>query len=101
AWLRFWFDYDPRPAAKRLRMPVLVVQGATDTQVTPDQAEELASVIRSGGNRHVTVKVIPETNHLLVHDPDGSFTNYSKLASFDVNPPVLATIVDWLAARMH
>lgn len=101
AWLRFWFDYDPRATAKRLRMPVLIVQGATDTQVTPDQAEELASAIRSGGNRDVTVKVIPETNHLLVHDPDGSFTNYSTLTSFDVNPPVLAAIADWLAVRMH
>ncbi|HET7621053.1 MAG TPA: alpha/beta fold hydrolase [Gemmatimonadaceae bacterium] len=101
AWLRFWFDYDPLPAAKKLGMPVLIVQGATDTQVTADQAEELASAIRSGGNRNVTVKVIPETNHLLVHDADGSFTNYSKLKSFAVNPPVLATIADWLSARMH
>ena len=82
-------------------MPVLIVQGATDTQVSPDQAEELATAIRSGGNHDVTVKLIPETNHLLVHDPDGSFTNYSKLKSLDVNPVVLGAIADWLAARMH
>lgn len=101
AWLRFWFDYDPLPTAKKLSMPVLIVQGATDSQVSPDQAEELAKAIRSGGNRDVTVKVMPETNHLLVHDPDGSFTNYSKLKSFDVNPVVLGTIADWLAERMR
>jgi pimeloyl-ACP methyl ester carboxylesterase len=101
AWLRFWFDFDPLPTAKQLHMPVLIVQGATDTQVTPDQAEELANAIRSGGNGDVTVGVIRETNHLLVHDPDGSFTNYSKLKSFDVNPPVLATITDWLGTRMR
>ncbi len=101
AWLRFWFDFDPRPTAAKLRMPVLIVQGATDTQVTPDQAEELAGAIRSGGNRQVAVAVIPETNHLLVHDLDGSFTNYARLKSFDVNPAVLATIADWLTARMR
>jgi pimeloyl-ACP methyl ester carboxylesterase len=100
-WLRFWFDYDPLPTAKKLRMPALIVQGATDTQVSPDQAEELAAAIRSGGNGDVTVKVIPETNHLLVHDPDGSFTNYSNLKSLDVNPLVLGTIADWLAKRMR
>jgi pimeloyl-ACP methyl ester carboxylesterase len=98
AWLRFWFDYDPLPTARRLRMPVLIVQGATDTQVTPDQAEELARAIRSGGNTKVTVEVIPETNHLLVQDTDGSFTNYSKLKSFDVNPSVLGAIANWLDA---
>ena len=100
-WLRFWFDYDPLPTAKRVRSPVLVVQGATDTQVSPDQANELAAAIRSGGNHDVTVRIIPETNHLLVHDPDGSFTNYASLPSLAVNSVVLGTIADWLVARMH
>lgn len=100
-WIRFWFDYDPLPTASKLEMPVLIVQGATDTQVTPDQAEELAGAIRSGGNRDVTVRLIPETNHLLVHDPNGAFTGYSNLPSFDVNPPVLGAITHWLAAHMR
>lgn len=101
SWVRFWFDYDPLPTARKLGMPVLIVQGATDTQVSPDQAEELASAIRSGGNGDVTVRIIPETNHLLVHDPDGSFTRYSRLPSLDVNPPVLGAIANWLVARMR
>ena len=101
AWLRFWFDYDPRATARKVSVPVLIVQGATDTQVTPDQAEELANAIRAGGNRDVTVRMIPETNHLMIRDPDGSFVKYSMLKSFDVNPPVLAAIADWLPARMR
>lgn len=100
-WARFWFDYDPIPTARKVRAPVLIVQGATDTQVSPDQAEELAAAIRAGGNRDVTVRIIPETNHLLVHDPNGSFTNYAKLTSLEVNPAVLGTISDWLSARMR
>lgn len=101
AWASFWFDYDPIPTARKVRVPVLIVQGATDTQVSPDQAAELAAAIRSGGNDDVTVRIIPETNHLMVHDPDGSFTGYSRLASLDVNPAVLGTIADWLVARMR
>ncbi len=98
-WLKFWFDYDPLPTAARVRSPVLIVQGATDTQITPEQADELATAIRSGGNRDVTVKLIPETNHLLVHDTNGSFSEYAKLKSLSVNPAVLGAIADWLAAR--
>ncbi len=97
AWLKFWFEYDPLPTAARVRVPVLIVQGANDTQITADQAEELAKAIRSGGNRDVTVKIIPETNHLLVHDTGGSFGDYGKLKSFSVNPAVLGAIADWLA----
>ncbi|HEX6964910.1 MAG TPA: alpha/beta hydrolase [Gemmatimonadaceae bacterium] len=99
-WLSFWFNYDPIPAAKKLRMPVLIVQGATDTQVSPEQAKELAAAIRSGGNHEVTVRIIPETNHLLVHDPNGSFTDYAKLQSVSVNPVVLGTTADWLTAHL-
>lgn len=97
-WLKFWFEYDPLPTAARVRVPVLIVQGANDTQITADQAEELAKAIRSGGNRDVTVKIIPETNHLLVHDAGGSFSDYGKLKSLSVNPALLGAIADWLAA---
>jgi pimeloyl-ACP methyl ester carboxylesterase len=101
AWLDFWFNHDPIPTAKRVRTPVLLVQGGTDTQVTPDQAEELASAFRAGGNRDVTVRIVPGVNHLLVADVSGAFSDYGKLASFSVSPVVLGTIADWLSAHLH
>ena len=100
-WLRFFMDYDPLPDARRVRAPTLVVQGATDRQVTADQAEELAAAIRAGGNRDVTVRVFPDVNHLLVHDPSGAFAGYRSLPSYAVRPDVLGAIADWLAARLR
>jgi dipeptidyl aminopeptidase/acylaminoacyl peptidase len=100
-WLRFWFEHDPIPTACRVTQPVLIVHGATDTQVTPDQAEELAAAFRSNGNRDVTLRILPEINHLMVHDPSGGFTEYGKLASLSVSPVVLATIGDWLATQLR
>lgn len=99
-WLSFWFVHDPIATAKRVSQPVLIIQGATDTQVSPDQAEELAAGFRSGGNRDVTVRVLPEINHLMVHDPNGSFADYGKLQSLSVSPVVLAEIGDWLARKL-
>jgi hypothetical protein len=52
-WLSFWFAHDPIATAVRVSQPVLILQGATDTQVNPEQAEELAAGFRSGGNRDV------------------------------------------------
>jgi pimeloyl-ACP methyl ester carboxylesterase len=100
-WLRFWFAHDPLATAKRVAQPVLIIQGATDTQVSPDQAEELAAAFRSGGNRDVTVRVLPEINHLMVHDPNGSFADYGKLASLSVSPVVLDEIGAWLEQRLR
>ena len=100
-WVRFFLDYDPIATAKRVRQPVLVLQGATDRQVTAEQAHELAAAFRAGGNRDVTETVIPGTNHLFLTDPDGNPSGYAKLTSTSVRPEVLGAIADWLAARLR
>jgi uncharacterized protein len=100
-WLHFFVDYDPIAAAKRVKQPVLILQGATDKQVTPEQASELAAAFRAGGNRDVSVKVFPETDHLFLADPIGNPSGYAKLPSKSVRTEVLGTIADWLAARLR
>ncbi len=99
-WVKFFFSYDPLPTARRLRLPVLIIQGETDHQVSPDQASELAAAMRLGGDTDVTVKLFPEVNHLLVHDPSGALEGYRSLTSMKVEPVVLGAIADWLTARL-
>ena len=99
-WLKFLFSYDPLPTARRLRLPVLIIQGETDHQVSPDQATELATAIRAGGDKDVTVKLFPDVDHLLVHDPSGALEGYGSLPSMKVDPAVLGAIADWLSARL-
>ena len=99
-WLRFFADYDPIPTARRVRTPVLVLQGETDRQVTADQAQELVAAFRAGGNRDVTVKLFPETNHLFLADPNGNPSGYATVPSKHVRREVLGTIADWLSAKL-
>jgi len=100
-WLPFFIGYDPLPTARRVRQPVLIVQGETDRQVTADQARELDAAIRGAGNRDVTLRVFPQMNHLLIHDPDGMPSGYAKLGRNQVEPEVLGAIADWLAAKLR
>ena len=99
-WLSYFRDYDPAATARKVKTPTLIVQGATDSQVLPEEAEKLAGFIRSGGNRDVTVKVLPDVNHLFVVDPDGRFTNYDKLTSGAVSTAMLGLVADWTAQRL-
>lgn len=99
-WLRFWWTYDPIPAAGRVHVPVLILQGATDRQVTPEQADTLAAALRAGGDRDVTVRVFPATDHLFLADPSGASSGYAALPSKAVRPEVLGAIADWLAERL-
>jgi dienelactone hydrolase len=100
-WLRFFLDYDPKKTAARVKTPTLILQGATDQQVTPNQAEELARAIRAGGNRDVTLRVFPNANHLFVQDSTGNPTGYANLASAQVRGDVVETLVAWLRAKLR
>jgi hypothetical protein len=100
-WVKFFLDYDPLATARKVKQPVLILQGETDRQVTSDQAEELAAALRSSGNRDVTVKVFPQTDHLFLVDPDGNPNGYAKLPSKSLRPEVLGVIADWLSAKLR
>jgi dienelactone hydrolase len=99
-WMKWFLEHDPSAIARRVRTPVLILQGKADHQVPSSEAEKLASAFRSGGNRSVTVRMFPETNHLFVTDTIGGFS-YEKLPSLAVRRDVLGAIADWLSATLR
>ena len=99
-WMGYFIDHDVLAVARQVKTPVLILNGGTDQQVTPEQAEELGAAIRSGGNREVTVKVFPDVNHLFIHDPVGFPLGYGRLTRSAVEPVVVGTVVEWLVQRL-
>ncbi|MGE5100818.1 MAG: alpha/beta hydrolase family protein [Deltaproteobacteria bacterium] len=99
-WMKFFLEYDPSIVARRVTTPVLILQGATDRQVPPSEAEKLAAAFRAAGNSRVTVRLFPQTNHLFVADAVGGF-DYGKLPSLHVRPEVLGAIADWLTGQFR
>jgi hypothetical protein len=100
-WLNFFWNYDPLATARRVRVPALVLQGTTDRNVPPGDAEKLAAAFRAGGNRDVTLRTFEGFNHVFVRDPDGNPRRYASLPSLVVPPEVLGTVADWLVARLR
>jgi uncharacterized protein len=100
-WIRFFLEHDPQPTARQVRRtPVLILHGETDRQVTVEQAEVLATAFREGGNPDVTVRVFPDINHLMLHDPHGAPSGYASLDARTVARVVLGTLADWTADRL-
>lgn len=96
AWLGYFLAYDPIATAKRVKQPVLILQGATDLQVSPEQADSLAAAFRLHGNSHVTLRKFSDTNHLFLHDSSGMPQNYASLTDPNVRKEVLGTLADWI-----
>jgi dienelactone hydrolase len=99
-WMLYFLDYDPIPTARALKMPVFIMQGGTDQQVTPDQAPVLEQALKAGGNKDVTMKVFKDRNHLFLNDPSGFPGGYVKLPSGKIDGEVMGALADWVAAKL-
>lgn len=98
-WFRFFIAYDPRPALRHLRQPVLVLAGDRDLQVPAEQnIPEITQALKQSDNRDVTIRVLPGLNHLYQHTKTGSPDEYA--ASPDTfNDDALKIICDWITQR--
>jgi dipeptidyl aminopeptidase/acylaminoacyl peptidase len=101
SWMHFFLSYAPEPTARKVRVPVLILQGANDRQVPAQQAEKLAAAFRAGGNQDVTVHVFPGRNHLFIVDPVGNPQEYGRLAMNKIDAEVLGVVADWLADKLR
>ncbi len=99
-WVNFFANHDPLAVARRVRVPTLILQGETDTQITPEQASLLAAALRGGGNHDVSVRTFPRMNHLMLEDASGDFGGYGKLPSYRVRRDFLGALADWLAVKL-
>jgi pimeloyl-ACP methyl ester carboxylesterase len=100
-WYRFFLAYDPRTALIKVKCPVLALDGAKDTQVDAQQNIPLIqAALAEGGNRDVTVKIVPGVNHLFQEAGTGAFSEYATIEQ-TITPEVLDTIATWIEKRMR
>lgn len=101
-WMKFFLTHDPAATMRRVKTPVLILTGSRDQQAAPEQVAVMEAAFKEGGNKDVTARVLPDLNHLFVHDTDGFPGNYAKLP-----PPVMmqtdvvVMIADWLKRRLR
>lgn len=100
AWGRAFLAYDPLTTIRKVRQPILILQGAMDRQVTPEQARMLEEAARKSGNRDVTVRVFPTLNHLFLQSKTGVESDYAKLESYNLSDELLEALSDWLRIRL-
>ncbi len=98
-WFRYFLTYDPRPALKKVRCPVLAIGGEKDLQVWPKQnLPEIESALRFGKNKFFTVKELPGLNHIFQTASTGVPTEYAKIEE-TISPTALKVIGDWILEK--
>ena len=95
-WMRYFLRLDPQIALKKVTCPVLAINGSKDLQVPAEQnIPAIKAAVESNGNKHVTVEILPNLNHLFQTCKTGSLTEYATLEE-TFSPDALKVIAKWM-----
>jgi dienelactone hydrolase len=77
----YWLDlraYDPLKTAAKLKIPILLLQGGRDYQVTPSNFQAWSDALSN--NKNVTLRTYPDLDHLFIHGTGASkASDYARL----------------------
>ena len=87
-YLMSWLKYDPAKEIAGLSMPILVIQGTTDLQVSVDDAKLLLD-----NNKRAKLAIIEDMNHVMKHTTEKTVAGQMKCYS-DPAVPIEPRLVD-------
>jgi fermentation-respiration switch protein FrsA (DUF1100 family) len=93
-WFRFFLSYDPIPALRQVKCPVLAINGSKDHQV-PAKADLDAIRDALAGNSDVETAELPGLNHLFQTAMTGAPLEYGEIEE-TIAPSALDLISSWI-----
>ena len=100
-WVRFLIGHDPAEDLRRLRIPVLALNGTLDLNVPPDiNLPPIRRALREAGHPASQVHELPGLNHLFQPAKTGLGREYATIeTTFD--PVALDIMGDWILERVE
>jgi hypothetical protein len=75
------------------------MNGDKDVQVdAKENLPAIAQALEAGGNRDVTIKELPKTNHLFQTCTTGALSEYAQIEE-TLSPAALELMGDWIVKR--
>jgi len=95
-WFRYFLIYDPATALRKVKCPVLALDGSKDLQVSPEQnLPAIRRALEEGGNEHVETVEMPGLNHLFQTAKTGAPSEYGEIEE-TMAPAATEKIAGWI-----
>jgi alpha-beta hydrolase superfamily lysophospholipase len=98
----WWYNFlriDPAVALAKVKCPVLALNGSKDLQVPATiNLETIKNALVKAGNKNVTIKELPDLNHLFQECKTGSPMEYDTIEQ-TFSPIALEEISNWLLVQ--
>ena len=89
-------EYDPRPALRAVKCPVLALNGEKDLQVAAkENLDAIRTALAAGGNTRVEMIALPGRNHLFQNCRTGAIAEYGQIEE-TIDPAALKIVSDWV-----
>ncbi len=98
-WMREHFEHDPLATVRRLRAPVLIVNGEQDVQVVPEHARRLDRALTEAGHPDHELRIFPRLNHLFAVSKGEGTAEYAD-PNAKADAEFLSYLADWLSVRL-
>jgi len=100
-WFRFFLSYDPTTYLKKVKCPVLAINGEKDLQVpAKENLNAIMNALKEAENSQVTIKEIPGLNHMFQQASLGIPSEYMNIDE-TINPEVLTFISNWILETIN
>lgn len=99
-WLNFFIKYDPKEDIRRVKCPVMAINGNKDMQVDPENLRLISSTLQEAGNRRLNIREYPGLNHLFQSCETGKIQEYVKIEE-TISPRVLEDIAEWIPQALR
>ena len=97
-YLRQHISLNLAEAYKRVKCPVLILQGERDALVLPHHAIDAARVLAESGNGRVQLRIFPNLSHIFTPSPLDAGVEAAKKG--EISPELLDAIQRWAAETL-
>ena len=95
-WMYYFLKYDPTEAIVKTTCPALLLNGSKDLQVIASQnLPGYDKIIADHGKTNLTLRELPDLNHLFQHCTSGSPDEYFTIDE-TISPEVLEMVVEFV-----
>jgi len=95
-WYRYFINYDPAPALRKVSCPVLALNGDKDTQVSSrENLPVIHAALEAGGNKNFETDELVGLNHLFQTAKTGAPKEYGEIEE-TISAAALEKISGWI-----
>jgi alpha/beta superfamily hydrolase len=99
-WIQYFIKYDPSSILEKVKCPILAINGEKNLQVPAKvNLYTIEKTLKKGGNDKVTIKELPNLNHLFQKCETGLPNEYATIEQ-TFSPIALEEISKWIIKQM-